>query len=73
MSFGKRNSNSRCIKILQNHLIIFAIILYHLIIFAIILLSLIAEFYHKTQKTAAASGEIAAVLSFMLSSTFCKP
>ena len=32
-----------------------------------------AEFYHKTQKTAAASGEIAAVLSFMLSSTFCKP
>ncbi len=63
MSFGKRNSNSRCIKILQNHLIIFAIIL----------LSLIAEFYHKTQKTAAASGEIAAVLSFMLSSTFCKP
>ena len=63
MSFGKRNSNSRCIKILQNHLIIFAIIL----------LSLIAEFYHKTQKTAAASGETAAVLSFMLSSTFCKP
>ena len=63
MSFGKRNSNSRCIKILQNHLIIFAIIL----------LSLIAEFYHKTQKTAAASGEIAAGLSFMLSSTFCKP
>lgn len=63
MSFGKRNSNSRCIKILQNHLIIFAIIL----------LSLIAEFYHKTQKTAAASGEIAAVLSFMLSSIFCKP
>ena len=32
-----------------------------------------AEFYHKTQRTAAASGEIAAVLSFMLSSTFCKP
>lgn len=63
MSLGKRNSNSRCIKILQNHLIIFAIIL----------LSLIAEFYHKTQQTAAASGEIAAVLSFMLSSTFCKP